>query len=213
MIVLVDLDGTVWDSEPGIVRSMEHTLHELGRAVPPPEVLVDAIGPPLRTMLAELGVPEHELDDGVRAYRERYHRLGVLEATLYDGVLPMLDRLLDDGHRLATATSKSEVPARMMLDHYGVADRFEVIATASMDGTSTTKAAVVGRALEGLGDPDRGSCVLVGDRHHDVTGAAAHGIPCIGACWGYGGEDELRLAGARWLATAPADVPPLVAGR
>lgn len=212
MIVIWDLDGTVWDSEPGIVASLEHALRSVGMVVPPPEELRGIIGPPLAMMLAELGVPESRLDEAVRHYRERYLSTGVLEASLYPGVVEALDALAGAGHRLATATSKGEVPTRMMLEHFGLAGAFEVVGAASMDGRSATKRQVLGRTLEALGAPEPTACVMVGDRHYDVTGAAAFGISCIGAAWGYGGAEELRLAGAVALAERPLDVPPLVAG-
>ena len=52
---------------------------------------------------------------------------------------------------------------------------------------------------------------MVGDRDHDVHGARAHGIPCIGVTWGYGSPDELLSAGAVALADEPADVATLAA--
>ncbi len=55
---------------------------------------------------------------------------------------------------------------------------------------------------------DPGDCVMRGDRKHDVVGANQHGIPTIGAFWGYGGERELREAGAAALCASPAEVPP-----
>jgi phosphoglycolate phosphatase len=213
VIVIFDLDGTVWDSEPGIVASLAHALEGLGLTIPAPDELAANVGPPLRTMLAEAGVPEGRLDDGVQLYRERYLDVGVFEAALYAGVVGLLDRLLGDGHRLATATSKGEDPTWTMLGHFGIADRFEVVGAASMDGTATTKTEVLARTLDGLGSPDAAACWMVGDRHYDVTGAAAFGIPCIGAAWGYGGAEELRRAGAAAVADAPRDVPAFVVQR
>lgn len=213
MFVIWDLDGTVWDSEPGIAASLAHALRSLDMAVPPEEELRGFIGPPLKLMLGELGVPGERLDEGVAHYRERYLGIGVYEAELYDGAVDALDALAGDGHRLATATSKGEDPTHVMLEHFGIAGRFEVIGAATMDGVATTKAEVLGRTLAALGDPDPGDCTMVGDRHYDVTGSAAFGIGCIGATWGYGGADELRLAGAVALADRPVDVPPLVARR
>ncbi|UDY34069.1 HAD hydrolase-like protein [Dermatobacter hominis] len=210
MHVIFDLDGTVWDSEPGILACMAHALHELGREVPTDDVLRSHIGPPLRSMLAEVGVPEPQLDDGVRLYRERYLTEGVYEASLYDGVVALLDAVAHDGHTLATATSKGEDPTLTMLEHFGIRDRFEVVGAATMDGAATTKSEVLARTLDGLGDPARSTCVLVGDRDLDVRGAAAHGVDCIGAAWGYGGAEELRAAGAWAIADSPADVPGLL---
>jgi phosphoglycolate phosphatase len=210
VIVIFDLDGTVWDSEPGIVASLAHALVGLGLPVPAPADLVAHVGPPLRSMLAEVGVSDDRLDEGVRLYRERYLDVGVFEAALYDGVVDVLDGLLGDGHRLATATSKGEDPTWTMLEHFDIAGRFEVVGAASMDGSATTKVEVLARALDGLGSPDASACWMVGDRHYDVTGAAAFGIPCIGAAWGYGGADELLAAGAVAVADAPRDVPAFV---
>ena len=130
------------------------------------------------------------------------------------GSSEVLDRLRADGHRLATATSKGETQARLMLDHFGLADRFEVVGAASMDGVSTTKPEVLARTLDGLGNPDPDECLLVGDRRYDVAGAAEHGIRCIGAAWGYGsarGADRRRCrrgrrrAGRRARADRAAD--------
>jgi phosphoglycolate phosphatase len=213
VIVIFDLDGTVWDSEPGIVASMAHALTGLGVPVPAAAELTRHVGPPLRTMLAQVGVPEEDLDEGVRLYRERYLDVGVYEAALYEGVVDALDALSTAGHRLATATSKGEDPTWTMLGHFGIAERFEVVGAASMDGVATTKSEVLARTLDGLGSPAAEECWMVGDRHYDVTGAAAFGIPCIGAAWGYGGADELLAAGAAAVADAPRDVPGFVVQR
>lgn len=213
MIVIFDLDGTVWDSEPGIVGSLEHTFRELGLDVPPREVLASNVGPPLRQMLGELGLPEADLDDAVAAYRRRYASHGVYQAELYPGIVELLDTLAADGHRLATATSKGLDPTLVMLDHFGLADRFEFVGAASMDGIATTKAAVLAGTLEALGAPGTSECVLIGDRHYDVTGSAHHGIDCIGVTWGYGDADELEGAGAWQVVDAPAEVLTVLAQR
>lgn len=213
MIVIFDLDGTVWDSEPGIVGSLEHTFRALGLQVPPHEVLASNVGPPLRLMLGELGVQEASLDDAVTAYRQRYASHGVYEATLYPGVVELLDALLAAGHRLATATSKGLDPTLVMLDHFGIADRFEFVGAASMDGLATTKTAVLALTLEAMGAPPATECVLLGDRHYDVTGATEHGIDCVGVTWGYGSLDELREAGAWGVVDAPTEVLALLAQR
>ena len=213
MIVIFDLDGTVWDSEPGIVACLEHTFRQLGLAVPARDALLGNVGPPLQFMLSELGVPDHRLDDGVRIYRERYLSDGVYEASLYDGVVDLLDELRAAGHRLGTATSKGEIPTGIMLDHFGIAEQFEVVGAASMDTSAVTKTAVLGRTLEGFGRPDPADCWLIGDRVYDVEGAAAHHLRCLGAAWGYGGADELRMAGAAAIAAHPSDVPELIGRR
>ena len=213
MIVIFDLDGTVWDSLPGIVGSLVHTFEVLDMDVPDRDVLARHVGPPLRSMLAELGVEDDHLDRAVVAYRDRYTRTGVYEAELYPGVADLLDSLRGGGHRLATATSKGHDPTLIMLDHFAIHDRFDFVGAATMDGRATTKSAVLAGTLTGLGGPPATDCVMVGDRHHDVAGAREHGIECIGVTWGYGGEDELTGAGTWAVAHSPAEVLSLIGQR
>lgn len=210
MIVIFDLDGTVWDSQEGIVGSLQHTFAAYGMPVPERSVLTANLGPPLQQMLAELGVPEALVAEATLTYRERYVEWGAYQSSLYPGVLDAIDMIAAAGHRLATATSKGEGPTHQMLEHFGIADRFEVIGAASMDASAITKEAVLARALEALGGPAGDDCWMVGDRSYDVSGAARFAIPCIGVLWGYGTEAELVDAGARHVIGAPDELPPLI---
>jgi phosphoglycolate phosphatase len=72
------------------------------------------------------------------------------------------------------------------------------------------KAAVITWALEQLEarGVDVRRPVMIGDRIHDVEGAAAHGIPTVFAEWGYGSPDEAVVAAAS--AATPAELPRVV---
>ena len=152
MIVIFDLDGTVWDSEEGIVGSLEHTFSSFGMETPERSVLTANVGPPLQLMLAELGIPAELIDDATLRYRQRYVEWGAYQASLYPGVLDAIDAIAGAGHRLATATSKGEGPTHQMLEHFGITDRFEVIGAASMDSSAITKPAVLERTLDALAE-------------------------------------------------------------
>jgi len=93
---------------------------------------------------------------------------------------------------LAITTSKSEVQAVRILQHLGIADLFATITGSSEDETRSAKADVVAEALVRLraANVDLSNTVLVGDRHHDIEGAAEHGIPTIMVEWGYGSPAE-----------------------
>ena len=54
---------------------------------------------------------------------------------------------------------------------------------------------------------------MVGDRRHDVEGAAAFGIDCVGVLYGYGSREELTAAGACFLAEQPTDIADYVLGK
>jgi phosphoglycolate phosphatase len=160
------------------------------------------VGPPLEVSFAQLGFDERLVVEAVRVYRESYDLLG---PPLFPGVLPALRQLREAGLRLALATSKPQVLAHEIVAHHGVLDLLDAVCGAAGDHARSTKAHVVGDALEALGHPARP--VMVGDRSHDVEGAAAHGVPCVGVLWGYGDADELTSAGATALA---ADLDELV---
>jgi phosphoglycolate phosphatase len=204
-LVLFDFDGTLCDSALGIVRCWEHTFDTLG--YPMPERPKMRIGPPLKLMFTNAGLPVDLADDAIRIYRERYDTVGLFEAEIYDGVPEMLDAVAASGRRMAVATSKQEQAARLMLDHFAMTDQFEFIGGATRDGVRSAKADVIAYVLDHLPGwvPDR--TMMVGDKYHDVGGARDHGIDCIGVLWGYGDHEELTEAGAHALAAHPSEIP------
>jgi phosphoglycolate phosphatase len=208
--VLLDLDGTLTDSAPGIVASLQYALLAEGLAVPAEEVLLGAIGPPFEVGLPLLGIPTEQVVAIVTRYRERYESVGLYENGLYDGVVEMLDALAATGIVLGVATAKPEPSARRIIEHFGLTDRFAVIAGATYEPGRRSKSEVVAHALGELRIPAGTSVVMVGDRDHDVLAARELGLASIGVMWGYGSREELVGAGVDVLADRPADVIALV---
>jgi phosphoglycolate phosphatase len=204
--VLFDLDGTLTDSAPGIVASLQHALLGEGLAVPAHEVLLGAIGPPFEVGLPLLGIPSEQVVAIVSRYRERYETVGLYENGLYDGVVEMLDALAAAGVVLGVATAKPEPTARVIIEHFGLTDRFAVIAGATHEPGRRNKMEVVAHALAELALEGGDQIVMVGDRDHDVLAAHELDLASIGATWGYGSREELTAAGADVLADRPADV-------
>jgi phosphoglycolate phosphatase len=205
--VLFDLDGTLTASGPGILASVRYALSEMGEPIPDQSVLDQFIGPPLAHSFAEFcGLDAERVQTAISTYRVYFGARGQFENSVYDGIPELLDALVAGGRVLAVATSKAEVYAHSILDHFGLSERFTAIVGSELDGRRTDKAEVLAEALRRLRHPDPTSAVMIGDRSHDVLGARATGIPCIGALWGYGTEHELRAAGADALAEVPADL-------
>jgi phosphoglycolate phosphatase len=207
-VALFDLDGTLTDPAVGITRSIAHAFDAVGREVPGEDVLRSFIGPPLVDAFGALGLSDADVDRAIGAYRERYSSIGVYENALIPGVTELLERLQQAGMRLAVATSKPEPFAHTILDHFGIDAAFSVVAGATLDQRRRHKDEVVLHALEHLGLPDPGRVRMIGDREHDVLGAAAHGVATIGVLWGYGSRAELEAAGAQVVV---ATVPELAA--
>ncbi len=205
--VLFDLDGTLTASGPGILASVRHALAEMGEPIPEQSVLDRFIGPPLAHSFRDFcGMDDRQVQAAIRAYRVYFAERGQFENSVYDGIPELLDALLAQGRVLAVATSKAEVYAHSILDHFDLAGRFTVVVGSELDGRRTDKAEVIAEALDRLGPAAPTGAAMVGDRSHDVIGARATGLPCIGALWGYGSAAELAEAGADALAAAPGDV-------
>jgi phosphoglycolate phosphatase len=191
--VLFDLDGTIVDSAPGITATLAATFERMGLPVPTPAELVAYVGPPILDSFRDLA--HFDLETAHRAldiYREIYIRGGVLDATVYPGLERVLRAIHDAGIPLSLATSKPEKPAALVLDHYGLTQYFDEVTGASADEVRSKKADVVAEALRRLylRDADISAPVMIGDRIHDIEGAAVHDVPTIFVTWGYGSPAE-----------------------
>lgn len=199
--LLFDLDGTLTDSVEGIVASFAHALTSVDVPVPDGDVATAIVGPPLVDTFVSLGLPAETTERALAAYRDRYGRIGWRENAVFEGIAELLGDLASSGRAMAVATSKNETLAQRILEHFGLAEHFTVIAGASDDGSRRSKADVVARALTGLGitpvngaDGGTPDVVMIGDRIHDIEGAAKFGIPAIAVGWGYATENEVRDA-------------------
>lgn len=204
---LFDLDGTLADTGPGIMGSVQTALGRLGW--PPQEegFLRQFVGPPLMESFQRFcGMDPEGAERAIRLYRERYQEWGMYQSPLYPGVEGMLKRLSQVG-ALAVATSKRESGARQIVEMRGIGGCFQAVV--GDDGTRSSKAAVIQEALRQLGSPPPEQAVMVGDRSYDIAGAHACGIEAIGAGYGYAPAGELAEAKADWQAGAVAELEAL----
>jgi phosphoglycolate phosphatase len=202
---LLDLDGTIIDSAPGITASLAWTFDRLGRPIPSPAELLAYVGPPILDSFRDLaGMTVAEAHHALEVYRPHYLQTGVFNSSVYPGVPALLKRIHESGIPISLATSKPELPAMTALDFYGLAHHFTVITGASEDEVRSRKADVVAEALRRLASlgADTSRPVMVGDREHDVHGAAEHGVPTIFVEWGYGSVAE-QVGTIGVAATAP----------
>lgn len=202
--VLFDLDGTLTDSGEGIINCAVFAMERLGIPVPPREELGVFVGPPLWDTFRQFGVPADRVDEAVEIFRSRYVPIGKFENTPYPGIRETLEALRAQGRKLYVATSKPEVTAREILEHFDLSRYFAEICGATVDKTRTSKEDVIAYLLSL--DACRENSVMVGDTAFDVIGAAAHGIPTIGAAWGYGKTEDMVSAGAAAIARSPEDL-------
>lgn len=201
-VVLLDLDGTLVDSGPGILAALEHAFAVRGETLPPPEVLRTFVGPPLaESFQGTLGLSAERAEQLGLAYTEHYHANGLLTAPPYPGIPELLRRLSRAGRTVAVATNKPETTARRLLAHQGLDGELALIGGTDRATGREDKAAVIGSVLHRLGvEPSssatgsavagRAPAVMIGDRLHDAEGAQTHGLPAVLVGWGYGGRVE-----------------------
>lgn len=195
--VLFDLDGTLTDPAEGITNSVAFALERFGVSVADRRELLPFIGPPLKESFMHFyGMDDARAEQAVADYREYFAPKGIFENAVYPGVADMLCALRAAGTRMVLATSKPEVFARQILEHFGLLEQFDAVCGSELDGRRTDKAEVIAEALRRCPGEHP---VMVGDRLHDVAGAKKNGLPCIGVLFGYGGREELQTAGADWL--------------
>jgi phosphoglycolate phosphatase len=205
--VLLDLDGTLSDSRPGIVACFRYTLQQLGHDPDAAGDLTWAVGPPIAVSLQRMIAPfgDDRVDLALTIYRERYSSVAIYDCSVYPGVVAMLDGLRNAGHTMCIATSKRRDFAERVIDFLGLRDYLRGVYGAIPGGGLDRKQDLLANILE-VEHLTAASCVMLGDRLHDIEAAKANAIHSIGALWGYGGRDELEQAGADAIATAPEQV-------
>ncbi|WP_293951424.1 HAD hydrolase-like protein [uncultured Corynebacterium sp.] len=192
--LLFDLDGTLIDSFPGIRESFLHTLNTLGWEIPPEERINRVPGPPMEETLRSLGMSPELAQQGLQIYLERYGETGWENSTEFPGMRNLLLRLKDEGYRICTATSKGEYFAEKTLRKYEMYDLLDFMGAAQEDGTRRDKASVIRHVIDNVNltenDPNLDHVLMIGDRSHDIEGAAAFGVDCVAVTWGYGTPEE-----------------------
>ena len=210
--VLLDLDGTLIDSEPGILSSFHAALRALGHTPEPSLDLSALIGPPvedvMRLVLERYG--DDRVAEAVSAYRADYGQRGLFNSLPYPGVAEALTKIRDAGAQLILATSKRQEFAQRILEHIGFDHLFTAIHGSQPGGALDHKPELIAHIIAHHA-LTTSRCVMIGDRRYDIVGAHANKMRALGVLWGYGSREELEAAGADGLVVAPADLPALAA--
>ncbi len=211
--ILFDLDGTIIDSAPGITATLAYTFETMGIPVPSPSDLLAYVGPPILDSFRDrAGLSLGEAAEALAIYRPRYLEIGAFDSSVFPGVPAVLRAVHAAGIPISLATSKPETPATLILSHFGLLGEFDIITGASDDEVRSSKEDVVAEALVRLAafGADLSRPVLVGDREHDIEGAAANNVPTIFVDWGYGSATE--QVGSIAVAHTPAELQQLLLG-
>lgn len=205
--ILFDLDGTLTDPGEGITNSVAYALRKFGVEVTDRRELYRFIGPPLIDAFREFyGFSEEDSRLALTYYREYFTREGMFENKVIRGIPRLLSSLSGAGYILSVATSKPEPFSVKILEHFRLDGYFELIAGSTLDEKRTDKAEIIEYAAGALGITDKSKVLMIGDRKHDMIGAAKNGIRCAGVTFGYGSREELQSSGADHIFDTPEEI-------
>ena len=190
-----DVDGTIIDASEGILRRLSVALEHFGHPAPRRDELSHWIGPPMfESFQVNVGMAPAQATEAVAFYRMLAKADGFTTgAKLFPDVAQLIADVDAAGILQATASSKPENQVAALMDYFDLADHFTAIVGSTPDEkTLSHKSDIVAEALRRLeaAGADVGRPVLIGDRHHDVDGAAEQQIPAIFVRWGFGWPHE-----------------------
>ena len=201
------MDGTITDTGEGIYNGVIYALEKYGITENNKTTLNNFIGPPLvASFMNYYSFSKEKALQAVEYYREFYKRKGIYQNTLYEGISNLIKTLKQQGKTVILATSKPQFFAEIILKQYDLLKYFDCVVGATFDGTLNYKSDVIRVALEQSGVTDKTSAIMVGDRHYDIEGAKQNSIDCLGVLYGYGDLDELKNAGADYIAENTKDI-------
>lgn len=209
--LIFDFDGTLADSSQGVIASIIYALESYGYEIPDDNVLKKFFGPPLVDSFMEyIGVDEKTGEALTSKYRELYSDNAMYLVELYEGMRELLNKLKDDGIKIAIASSKPRKFFDKLLKKLELTDMFDAVSGAAMDEKGTEKKDIILKACENLGVCDKSEAIMVGDRKFDILGAHAAGIKCIAVTYGFGDVREFENAGADHIVDSPMEIYDLI---
>ncbi len=189
-IIVYDLDGTLLDTAPDLLDSLNHCLGLAGLKSAEPTELRKFVGMGGRVMIEraftaqQKALEQAELDRLLAAFMEHYSGAIPGKSQPYPGVLAALDRFQDAGFIAAVCTNKYEKLSTSLIGALELAPRFAAVcgqdtfAFRKPDPRHLTETI----AMAG-GDPAR--AVMIGDSRTDIDTAKAAGIPVVAVDFGY----------------------------
>ncbi len=212
--IVFDLDGTLVDSLPDMLRAMNAFLARLGRPDVTLEDVKGWVGDGAKELVrrgleASGGIPDQPLADLVRQYIDCYRGNAAHDTKPYPGVMETLHRLKQAGHRLAVCTNKPQALSDEVIEGLGMTGLFEAVIGGDAVPAKKPDAGHLRAALEAMGAYRAGEelrAVMVGDSINDVLAARGVGIPVVAVSFGYG-RIEPRNLGADVLIDNFADLP------
>lgn len=198
MIFLFDLDGTLTDSQEGIINAFKYTIKKMNLEKRDDNSLRKYIGPPLNeTFKGDFNLDDEKVNKAIDYFREYYREQGKYENIPYVGIRELLKQI-SKNNTLAVATSKVEDQAIAIIKHFDL-DYFDLISGSSEDSSRTSKEEIMKYTLNELKVEDKSKVFMIGDRYTDINASHKIGANSIGVLWGFGSREELENCKANYI--------------
>jgi phosphoglycolate phosphatase len=213
-LVVFDLDGTLVDTAPDLIATLNTILAREGLPPVDYEPARNMVGGGVRVMLerglaaAGCNLPVAAVDVLARDFIDHYAVHLADASRPFPGVETALDTLAERGCRLAVCTNKLEWLSVRLLDALDLSKRFAAICGADTFGISKPDPEILRRTIARAEAADR-SAVMVGDSLMDIATARAANIPVIAVDFGYTDTPVAALAPDRIISRF-ADLPEAV---
>ncbi|MCQ2589772.1 MAG: HAD hydrolase-like protein [Treponema sp.] len=210
--ILFDFDGTICDTSEGIFASMQKVVdyYKLPYGV---EDFKKMIGPSLKESFTTIfHLPESEVNNAIKVYRDFYGVEGMYMCSPYDGVEDLIKKLRSLGKKIYVATSKPELYTKQIIERKGMTGLFDFIGGADLaEQKRIEKIQVINYVLVENGlESKKETCLMIGDRNYDIKGAHAAGFKACGILWGFGNRQEFEECNADYICEKPLDVLNLI---
>lgn len=213
--VFFDLDGTIINSEEGIMNALRYMYEKIG-IHHDDATLRTYIGPPLGDSFVKFdGVDINDnqrIQEWINIFREYYDERGWLEQELYKEIPEMLNKLKQQNMPVYIATSKPERTAKKIVNYLKLDDYIEDIFGASdIESERNSKTDVITYGLNNLSNNlVKSDIAMVGDRRNDIDGGHDNNLKAIGVLYGYGNLSELKAANSDWIVNNPLEIPKII---
>ncbi|MEP3275236.1 MAG: phosphoglycolate phosphatase [Stappiaceae bacterium] len=197
-LLIFDLDGTLVDTAPDLVGTLNWVLQEQGIGTVPLEQARNFIGQGARAMLKMgfntrgISLSGDQLETHVAQFLEHYQANISQNSRPFPGVLDAMNRFSSAGWQLAVCTNKLEHLAVKLLNELDLAQRFSIITGGdTFEKAKPDPTPILGTMSKLNSSADE--AIMVGDARPDIDGARNAGIPSIAVDFGYTTEPVASL--------------------
>jgi phosphoglycolate phosphatase len=193
--ILFDFDGTLANTAPGIVLTMQKTFQEMCLPIPRDEEVRHTIGLPLKKCVQTLGqLSDKEAEEGTAIYRKLFPVYEIEHISIFPSVSETLSLLFSQGIRMAICTSRNKFSLDSILQRYALENYFETILTADTHKLNPKPAPDMALVLMERLQVNASQTLVVGDTTFDIEmGNRAH---CTTVAVTYGNHSRQQLLSA-----------------